>query len=603
MPKSKNTTAAYNALFQEHEPPSVGKNERRGGHFMKVDKGQSCHVFAIASAPTWERSNEVNVAYSNIGTDRAMQRLNRQFQHEFAEEDKKERNRDYVIQPFPEPSEVERREERMSNMQEILDVRNLQETVLPVENMYLCGGFREGKMTPEHMWVEDHTNNISYDTFIDRGGIAVVDGVGKDGKPFQPGCEGHAFNGKDIGRIKVDGYTYGQLIAIASGAEKKPPFPDSIANTPQVLMAMETVKLVNEALAKIPGPLLTEDERRVVNAVHEKQTKKDSDPEIKKVIADLQQPEKGLYESAMAKYAEVGRLQREAARAIVGTGFHPFVKLNQDLSAIKTDQIANQITKSVSIEEATRIKADSLEELRKLEEKKGTLPSEAFKEKLQQKIDEARNKIESAFAAKEREPLKLLIQELNNTIKPEQIKQSKSFKDAKNQHNELVRAINQFEERGNALPEKLQGEFKKEIESLNGKIRQEFKAKLDVHTMVSKIETAAKNYLKWSTNNATGWRLTNWSHGSYGREQAQKLLDLIKNEDTPTATILKAANDIVNTSGTNKNSFSRYLHDAMKNTQLTQTDSLAEKFVNYKADLQRELNKALNEEPKSGMRI
>ncbi|KTD67470.1 hypothetical protein Lsan_0361 [Legionella santicrucis] len=501
MPKSNDTTAAYNALFQEHEPPSVGINERRGGHFMKVDKGQSCHVFAIASAPTWEKSNEVNVAYSDIGTDRAVQRTLRELEHNEAEEDKKERNRDYVIQPFPEPSEVERREERMSNMKEILDVRNLQETVLPVENMYLCGGFREGKMTPEHMWVEDHTNNISYDTFIDRGGIAVVNKVGKDGQPFKPGCEGHAFNGKDIGRIKVDGYTYGQLIAIASGAEKKPPFPNSIANTPQVLMAMETVKLVNEALAKIPGPLLTEDEKRVVNAVQEEQMKKDSEPEIKKVITDLQQPEKGFYESAMAKYAEVGRLQREAARTIVGTGFHPFVKLNQ---------------------------------------------------------------------------------ELNDAIKPEQIKQSKTLKEAHGHFETLINKINELEEKKNTLPVEYQDKYQEKIDTLRQSVQNEFDAKVKVRETVEQIRRAATNYLEWSNQNATGWRLSFLSHGSYGRDQAQKLLDMIKNEDTPMANILKVANETVNTSGTNKNSFSRYLHDELNGTKLVGVDSLAQKFKNYK---------------------
>ncbi|AUH71490.1 hypothetical protein [Legionella sainthelensi] len=508
MPKSKNTTPAYNALFQEHEPPSVGKNERRGGHFMKVDKGQSCHVFAIASAPTWERSNEVNVAYSNIGTERAMERLNRQFQHEFAEEDKQRLNRDYVIQPFPEPSEEERTEERMSNMREILDVRNRQETVLPVENMYLCGGFREGKMTPEHMWVEDHSNNISYDTFIDRGGIAVVNGVGKDGKPFKPGCEGHAFNGKDIGRIKVDGYTYGQLIAIASGAEKKPPFPSSIANTPQVLMAMETVKLVNEALEKIPDPILTEDEKRVVKAVQEEQLTKDSDTAIKKVVTDLKQPEKGFYESAMAKYAEVGRLQREAARAIVGTGFHPFVKLNQ---------------------------------------------------------------------------------ELNDAIKPEQITQSKTLKEAHGHYETLINKINELEEKKNTLPAEYQDKFQEKIDTLRNSVQTQFDAKVKVRETVEQIRRAATSYLEWSNQNATGWRLTNWSYGSYGREQAQKLLDMIKNEDTPMANILKVANETVNTSGTNKNSFSRYLHDELKGTHLVGKDTLTEKFKNYKEEMKTQL--------------
>ncbi|WP_115707561.1 hypothetical protein [Legionella sainthelensi] len=598
MPKSDRTTPAYNALFQEHSSPSVGL-DRYNRTFPTVDTGQSCHVFATASAPSWEKRKSVNETYENIGTAKAFELMDRQDQHELAEKRKKRLNPEYIEKPFPGPSVEERRLERNSNMDEILELRNLQETVLPVENMYLCGGFREGKMTPEHMWIEDHTNNRSYDTFINRGGIAVVNGVGVIGQPFKPGCEGHEFDGDDIGRVKVAGYTYGQLIAIAAGAEKKPPFPESIANTPQVLMAIETVKLVNEALAKIPQPVFTEAEQNILRKVQQEQLKKSSDKEIKKVVEDLVGADKINYESALDKLAEAGRQQRETAVAIVGTTFNPFVKLSQDLSAIKPEQI----TTAPSIEEATELRTNLLRGVEALENKKGTIAIE-YQEKFQQKIDEARNKIESVFAAKERVPLELMLQELNNTINPEQIKQSKSFKEAKNHYNELMERINHIDEKCNTLPEKLQGELKKEIESLSEKIRQEFKTKLEARAMVSKIETAATKYLSWSNQNATGWRLSNLSYGSYGREQAQKLLDLIKNEDTPTANILNAANDIVNTSGTNKNSFSRYLYDELKSQQLVGQDTLKEKFKNYKTELQTELNQeTLKEERDTGMRF
>lgn len=511
MPKSKNTTPAYNALFQEHEPPSIGKNDRRGGHFMKIDKGQSCHVFAIASAPTWERSNAVNMSYSDVGNARLFDRLQR---------------------GLDEPTgEKEVREERMSNMKEILDIRNQQETVLPVDNMYLCGGFREGKMTPEHMWVEDHTNKRSYDTFIDRGGIAVRNSVGVDGGDFQPGCEGHPFDGNGIGRIKVAGYTYGQLIAIAAGTEgydavtKKAlnPFPDSIAKTPQVLMAIETVKLVNEALAKIPGPVLSESEKRIMKFVQEEQLKKTKETEIKQVITDLTGQNKIDYESAMAKFAEVGRLQRETARAIVGTGFHPFVKLSQDLNAIKPDLIKQ----SKTLGEATTHKDNLMEEIRKLEEKKGTLPTEEYK-----------------------------------------------------------------------------AEFQKKIDTLKNQIGAEYLAKTQTAEVVTKIQKAATDYLDWSQKNAQGLRFSFLSHGSYGREQAQKLLTMIAN-DEPMAKILKVANETVNTSGTNKFSFSRFLHDELAgNKELVGKESLTDKFINYKEKMSTQLNEVTQKEEKdTGMRL
>ncbi len=468
--------------------------------------------------------------------------------------------------------------------------------------MFLCGGFRRDDLVPEHMWIEDHTNNRSYDTFINRGGIAVVNKVGKEGLSFKPGCEGSSFKGNEIGRIKVDGYTYGQLIAIAAGAEdKEKPFPDSIANTPQVLMAIETVKLVNEALAKIPGPVFTKKEAAILKKVGEDQKSKGTDKERNEVITNLTGDDKDNFESAMAKYAEVGRQQREAALAIVGTSFHPFVKLSQELNAIKPDQIATQITKAISIEEATRLKTDSLEELRKLEEKKGTLPNEEFKEKFQQKIDEARIKIESAFATKEREPLDALIRELND-IKPEDINKFGTLKGAHEKYEEILNKIVDVEEKQNTLPDKFHGELQEKIETLKQQAGSQLDAKIKVREMVEQIRSAATNYLEWSKNNASGFRFSFLSHGSYGREQAQKLLDMINNQDTPMANILKVANETVNTSGTNKNSFSRYLHDALhdkKEEKIVGEASLAQKFKDYKNELNKQLSTEIEKEVKN----
>lgn len=76
--------------------------------------------------------------------------------------------------------------------------------------VYLCGGFREGQVCPEHLWLEDHTSKRSYDTFIDQD-VRRVDRVGVVGKPFQPGCEAQAFLASEIARVQVNGYTQGQF--------------------------------------------------------------------------------------------------------------------------------------------------------------------------------------------------------------------------------------------------------------------------------------------------------------------------------------------------------------------------------------------------------
>ena len=79
--------------------------------------------------------------------------------------------------------------------------------------VYVCGGFRDGQVCPEHMWLEDHTAKKSYDTFIDTK-IIVVDGVGQINQPFQPGCESDPFYGNEIARVKVNGFTTGQIKSI-----------------------------------------------------------------------------------------------------------------------------------------------------------------------------------------------------------------------------------------------------------------------------------------------------------------------------------------------------------------------------------------------------
>lgn len=325
MPKQDNATAMYNALFQEYSHHGRAITGRDNSNSPVHDKGISCHVFAIASPSTWDKAQEVNAKYSDIGTMKEIQRVQAKILHELAEEDKKAEDNNYEIQDYPEPTKEEVRAERLENMQEIQKLSKEQEIVLPVENIFLCGGFREGKVTPEHMWIEDHTNGITYDTFINRGGIAVVNGVGVDGQPFKPGCEGHAFKGNDIFRVKAEGYTWGQLLAIASGAEGGVSFPNGIKNAPEVIAARMAVQDVETALSNIPGPNLEPEELNVLKKVYREQRLKTTQKDIDDVVKNLDPQEKQHYDSGRQKFENVGKEERRVAREIVGVGPEPFI--------------------------------------------------------------------------------------------------------------------------------------------------------------------------------------------------------------------------------------------------------------------------------------
>ncbi|WP_070963434.1 hypothetical protein [Vibrio sonorensis] len=79
--------------------------------------------------------------------------------------------------------------------------------------VYVCGGFRNGQVFPEHLWLENHTDKQTYDTFIEQD-VVVIDEVGEANKPFQPGCEGDAFEKDEIVRVRLDGLTNGQVVSI-----------------------------------------------------------------------------------------------------------------------------------------------------------------------------------------------------------------------------------------------------------------------------------------------------------------------------------------------------------------------------------------------------
>jgi hypothetical protein len=85
-----------------------------------------------------------------------------------------------------------------------------QRTQLMDHEVYLCGGFGQNAVCPEHLWLEDVTVRKTYDTFIDQP-VRVVSRVGIAGQSFQPGCEAVPFSADRIARVRVDGFTRSQV--------------------------------------------------------------------------------------------------------------------------------------------------------------------------------------------------------------------------------------------------------------------------------------------------------------------------------------------------------------------------------------------------------
>lgn len=182
---------------------------------------------------------------------------------------------------------------------------------------YLCGGFREGKVMPEHMWIEDRTNGRTYDTFINRGCIALRGSTGVDGQAFQPGCEGHSFSGDNIKRVRVDGYTMGQLIAITAGAEHNDAmtnaavtaFPVGIADEPAILAAQAAVQSAREAV--VNGDVASEEFRVTTREGAQEAFQNSLEP------AQQQVPEQQVAEHAAE---QVSSLQSTLTRFAIGVG-------------------------------------------------------------------------------------------------------------------------------------------------------------------------------------------------------------------------------------------------------------------------------------------
>lgn len=313
MAKDPGAKTLYNILFQEYSDPArviTGREDLENR--ATFDKGISCHVFAIASPPTWQGAKAVNSQYENIGNERLFER---------------------IAEGTPDPEGEALEEERTQNMQDILAIREQQETVLEIDGVFLCGGFREGKQVPEHMWIE--ANGKTFDTFIDRNGIAELDRVGVEGAEFEPGCEGHPFEATDIRRVKVDGYTWGQLLAIGCGSEGSG-YPDAIKDHPVVLAAKMAIEDAQKALSDYRAPKLIEAEQRMLDLVQERQAAIEApdtlagmgaaQAAIKKVVTDLAPLQRMYYESGLAKLATAAKEQREVARAAVGTAPGPFLE-------------------------------------------------------------------------------------------------------------------------------------------------------------------------------------------------------------------------------------------------------------------------------------
>jgi hypothetical protein len=165
--------------------PRKNRSEKQQKNGISI-RDQACHTFALSGDQTGKR--DINNLYSQVTTEIG-------FKYNFGE-------------GMNDEERLEARKEAMMKIKSLGDP-----PVVPVPELYLCGGFKEGQVCPEHLWLEDHTHNVTYDTFINRP-IIRKNEVGINGQPFQPGCEPEDFNANEIIRVKVKGYTRGQYHAM-----------------------------------------------------------------------------------------------------------------------------------------------------------------------------------------------------------------------------------------------------------------------------------------------------------------------------------------------------------------------------------------------------
>ncbi len=147
-------------------------------------KEMACHTWALSGNPI--AGVQVNKIYASL-----MDEIGKNYSYG---EDLKDKGL------------AEIRSETMSKIQGICEGRKqkLDNTV------YLCGGFKDNQVCPEHLWLENHTSGKTHDTFINQD-VRRVDRVGVVGESFQPGCEAQPFTAANIARVQVDGYTKEQF--------------------------------------------------------------------------------------------------------------------------------------------------------------------------------------------------------------------------------------------------------------------------------------------------------------------------------------------------------------------------------------------------------
>ena len=198
----------------------------------KFDNGQACHSFALGSALTWKGINKMNQSYSSIGNEDLYDLIGK-------------KTKDQKLLKL-----------RTKNSKEISKLyKKNAKIILPINDMYLCGGYRNNnspQVVPEHMWIEDRTNGVCYDTFINQD-IKLVKASKSNNTPFRPGCEEEPFNGKEneIGRVKIPGYTMEQLLSIAASCKKENElFPPALRKTIQVKTAVKVIKELSKNIPK-----------------------------------------------------------------------------------------------------------------------------------------------------------------------------------------------------------------------------------------------------------------------------------------------------------------------------------------------------------------
>lgn len=149
-------------------------------------KDMSCHVWALSGNPN--TGEQINGAYTDkcndIGTE------------------------------YNLGKELKGKSLAKVRMETMVAIRELcEKRVHLIGNVvYLCGGFTKENVTPDHVWLEDHTLNKTFDKVTTNPDVKVLDRVGREGEQFKPASYKDAFPANQISRVQVaGGYTPGQF--------------------------------------------------------------------------------------------------------------------------------------------------------------------------------------------------------------------------------------------------------------------------------------------------------------------------------------------------------------------------------------------------------